>query len=215
MEEDLEEIEQIKKKLEDTDIQVPLVVKKNNNNKRIIEKTKKTTDGRLSNGILLCIIVLLLLITSYVIINRIIESNTKTVLASTNKIKEYTYLKKWLTIDDEAFVFEQDKTFYWYSDKDNTNNNYYSGKYTVKKGLDAVKEMGYNEKDFTNTFGSKIEQNNIYSFEIVPDTAYIDGVDKTDTYLPNNTKWWFILIIKSDGSAIAYNKTLDIRYHLK
>ena len=75
--------------------------------------------------------------------------------------------------------------------------------------------MGYDEKEFVKTFGEKISEDNIYSLELTPVTAFIEGRDQSSTYLPEGTKWWYILIIKSEGGAIAYNKTLDIRYHLE
>ena len=56
------------------------------------------------------------------------------------------------------------------------------------------------------------------SLSIAPSKAISCALTRTsraETFLPKGTKWWFILIIKSEGGAIAYNKTLDIRYHLE
>ena len=103
----------------------------------------------------------------------------------------------------------------WYDDYTNKKDNYYEGTYTYKQGEEALKEMGYNEKEFIQVFGDKIAKDNIYSLELTPQTAFIEGKDQSETFLPKGTKWWFILIIKSEGGAIAYNKTLDIRYHLE
>ena len=214
------ELEKIKDNLNTSEIQVPLIVKNNNQVKTKKEKKKKEvklSDGKLSNAILLCIIALLLFITSYVIVQRVIDSNTKTVVTSSNdtKIKEYTLLKKWESADEELFVFDDNHKFYIYNNKDNINNDYYSGTYSYKKGNEALLEMGYTESEYSKIFKERIEKNNIYSLELKPDTVYMDGVDKSDKSIPDNTKWWFLLIIKSDGTAIGYNKTLNTRYHLK
>lgn len=40
--------------------------------------------------------------------------------------------------DNSYLVLNNDKTFYWYKDK-NDKNNYYYGSYTVKRGENAVK----------------------------------------------------------------------------
>jgi len=217
---DDKELEKIKNNLNNNEIQVPLIVKNNNNKPKKKEKKKrevKISDGKLSNAILLCIIALLLFITSYVIVERVIDSNTKTVVStiSTEKAKEYTLLKKWESADEELFVFDEDHKFYIYNNKDNIKDDYYSGTYSYKKGKEALTEMGYTEQEYNKIFQERIVENNIYSLELKPDTIYSDGVDKTEKSLPDNTKWWFLLIIKSDGTAIGYNKTLNTRYHLK
>ena len=36
----------------------------------------------------------------------------------------------------------------------------------------------------------------------------------TEEDLTKNETWWYILMIRNDGTAIAYNKTLDIHYNL-
>ena len=217
---DEKELEKIKENLNTSEIQVPLVVKHNNQTKKRKDKKKKEvklSDGKLSNAILLCVIALLLFITSYVIVQRVIDSNTKTVVSnnSNDNIKEYTLLKKWESADDELFIFDEEHKFYIYNNKDNIKDDYYSGIYSYKKGKEALEEMGYTEEDYTKIFKERVEENNIYSLELKPDTVFMDGIDKTDKSLPNNIKWWFLLIIKSDGTAIGYNKTLNTRYHLK
>ena len=221
------ELKRIKKNLEH-DVQVPLLVKKSKINNRKLtfkkedevtkKKREKVSDSRLTNAILICFVVLLLLMTSYVIVNRIVESNTKSIMVSktdNKKVKKEDIFKKWVTLDNNAFVFSKEDTFYWYDDESNTKDNYYDGNYTYSVGKDALKEMGLEEKDFKKIFGEKIIEDRIYSLQLEPTEAFIEGKDQTSTYLPEGTKWWFIIVIKSDGTAIGYNKTLDIRYHLK
>ena len=70
-------------------------------------------------------------------------------------------------------------------------------------------------KEFRKIFGDDILLEDVYSIEITPNKAIIDGKDVTSTSIKPNTKWWYILIIRPDGSAMSYNKTLDSRYDLK
>ena len=218
------EIKELKKNLDNT-IKIPLIVRKKDHDKVIKSKSNKPDilpqekkKEKINNAILLSIIVLLLLITSYVIINKMIESERRPEIIADNTVKKNTKLNlntKWVTADDSMFYFDKDGNFYWYDDYTNKKDNYYDGTYTYKQGKEALKEMGYDEKEFIKVFGEKISEDNVYSLELTPITAFIEGKDQSDTYLPNGTKWWYILIIKSEGGAIAYNKTLDIRYHLE
>jgi len=219
------ELKNLKKSIDNT-IRIPLIVKEKDNKNKIVQQKNKNPDNipevkkkdKINNAILLGIIVLLLLITSYVIINKMIESEKKPVIVAENKLKKNTKLNlhtKWITADDSMFYFDEDGNFFWYDDYTNKKDNYYEGTYTYKQGKEALKEMGYDEKEFIKVFGEKISEDNVYSLELTPLTAFIEGKDQSETFLPNDTKWWYILIIKSEGGAIAYNKTLDIRYHLE
>lgn len=218
------ELKELKKNLDNT-IKIPLIVREKDHNKVVKSKSNKPDilpqnkkKDKINNAILLSIIVLLLLITSYVIINKMIESEKKPVIIADNNAKKNTKLNlntKWVTADDSMFYFDKDGNFYWYDDYTNKKDNYYDGTYTYKQGKEALKEMGYDEKEFIKVFGEKISEDNVYSLELTPITAYIEGKDQSEAFLPKGTKWWYILIIKSEGGAIAYNKTLDIRYHLE
>lgn len=221
------ELKKIKKNLEH-EVQVPLLVKKSKiSNKKLTfkkesieekKKKEKVSDGRLTNAILICFVVLLLLITSYVIVSRIVNSSTSSIMVSktdTKKVKKVDIFKKWVTLDNSMFLFTKDDTFYWYEDASNNKDNYYDGNYTYKIGKEALKEMGIDEDDFKKIFGEKIIEDRVFSLQLEPTEAFIEGKDQTDTYLPEGTSWWFIIVVKSDGTAIGYNKTLDIRYHLK
>ena len=219
------EINELKKNLDNT-IKIPLIVKEKDHKNKIVKSKNNKPDilpevekkDKINNAILLGIIVLLLLVTSYVIINKMIDSERKPVMVADNKAKKNTKLNlntKWVTADDSMFYFDKEDNFYWYDDYTNKKDNYYEGTYTYKQGKEALKEMGYDEKEFIKVFGEKISEDNVYSLELTPVTAFIEGKDQSETFLPKGTKWWYILIIKSEGGAIAYNKTLDIRYHLE
>lgn len=222
------ELEEIKKNIEH-DIQVPLLVKKSKKNtkkmsftntdvKEEIEKQEKLKDSKLTNAILICIVVFLLLITSYVIVSRIVESNTSSIMVSKTKekkLKKDTIIKKWVTLDNNMYYFTSDDTFYWYDDSTNTKDNYYSGNFTYKVGKEALKEMGYEEDDFLKIFGEKIEKDRVFSLKLSPTEAFIEGKDQSEKFIPGKTEWWVIIVIKKDGSAILYNKTLDKKYHMQ
>ena len=219
------ELQQLKSNINNT-IQIPLMVKEKENKNKVLKNKNNKPDSqpktsqkdKINNAILLGIIVLLLLITSYVILNKMIDEEKKPLVVAETKVKKNNKNNintKWVTADDSMFHFDKDNNFYWYDDYTNKKDNYYEGTYTYKQGEEALKEMGYNEKEFIQVFGDKIAKDNIYSLELTPQTAFIEGKDQSETFLPKGTKWWFILIIKSEGGAIAYNKTLDIRYHLE
>ncbi len=220
------ELEEIKKNLDHT-MQVPLLVKKSKvNKKRLSFKNKekkindeKVDDNKLSNALLICIIVFLLLITSYVIVSRIVESNTSSIMISKSSKKKtnekISIFKEWVSLDNDCFKFTEDNTFYWYDDSTNSKDNYYSGNYSYKVGSEALKEIGYEEDDFQKIFGEKIALEKVFSLVLEPKEAFMEGKDQTDTFIPEGTTWWMIMVIKSDGSAILYNKTIDTKYHLR
>ena len=49
---------------------------------------------------------------------------------------------------------------------------------------------------------------------MIPTTVIKANTNVTLHELKENETWWFILMVKNDGTAIAYNKTLDLRYNL-
>lgn len=210
---------------------IPLKVKKTNhvpsNKNKEIEDFIKSKYSNLNNyyqeedkllnlsSILkVFIVILLLIITVTIIIQTALESTKKPQVTVVNEvIKTGDLLGKWQTNNSATFIFNEDSSFYWYRSADDLKNNYYGGVYTYKKGDEALAEMGYDDEEFTKTFGQNINKDNIYSLEMQPTVSYENGLN-TSSSLTDSTKWWYILIIKKDGTAMAYNKTLDIRYNL-
>ena len=46
----------------------------------------------------------------------------------------------WTCTDDDSYwVFNDDHSFYWYQDREDTDDNYYGGTYTLYKGWEALK----------------------------------------------------------------------------
>ena len=75
--------------------------------------------------------------------------------------------------------------------------------------------MGYTEEDLALSFDEDVKIENVYSIIIKPTTVIKGRKDVTNKELTENETWWFLIIKKDDGTALGYNKTLDIRYNLK
>lgn len=89
--------------------------------------------------------------------------------------------------DDSYIVFNKDNSFYWYQSKDNLNDNYYYGSYTIYRGDNAVNNISQNlalynltkedQYSFINSFES--EGNNIdlyYNLNLHNEKIVVDGV---------------------------------------
>lgn len=120
----------------------------------------------------------------------------------------------WQSSYNGLFTFNEDNSFYWYNSYKNKKDNYYRGTYNYKTGTDALKEMGYTEEEFAIEFGSDIKLENIYSINLKPNYVFMSGIDITSVELNENETWWYLLMIKEDGTAFGYNKTLDLKYNL-
>lgn len=162
------------------------------------------------------IIVLLLLIANTILIIKVLTNKETIPKEETKEIKHTTsdILGNWRTSNNGLFAFEDNYNFFWYEYYDDLKDNYYSGTYNYKNGLEALAEMGYSIQEFTTTFGADIKIENVYSFNLIPTYAFKANKNVTSKDLSENETWWFILMIRNDGTAIAYNKTLDIRYNL-
>ena len=202
---------------------IPLKVKKPVSHKKPkielpVLKEDKTSLQVLSTVKVICVLVLLA-VSMNLIINIVLEiDKNKTVeVVEDNKPKEDTsnILGSWITDNNSLFVFEKDGNFYWYDYYEEKNNNYYNGTFTYKTGLDALEEMGYTEEDLALSFDEDVKLENVYSIIIKPTTVIKGRKDVTNKEISENETWWFLIIKKEDGTALGYNKTLDIRYNLK
>ena len=165
----------------------------------------------------LSFIVILVVLNAILIIKIFKDKEENEVKAPEQNIQtEHTtteMLGSWRTSNNSLFIFDDELKFSWYEYYDELDNNYYSGTYNYKKGLEALTEMGYTEEEFTKTF-TDIKVENVYSMNLLPTYSYKAGFDVTKEELKENETWWIIIMIKDDGTAIAYNKTLDFRYNL-
>jgi len=195
-------------------------LKKDQNDKK--PKRKKASEHIASlqtKSTLKIIAVAILLVQNITLIVNIAiktETNNNQAMLGTKKNANATTnaIGSWKTENNSLFVFTDDYNFYWYDSYKSLDNNYYAGTYNLKKGEEALTEMGYTEEEFATTFGNDIELDNVYSMNLLPTLSYKNYQDTSSSDLKENESWWFILIIKNDDTAIAYNKTLDLRYNL-
>lgn len=206
---------------------IPLKVKPVTPPQKIIQEPKKETikeskidkpNYLLSSFKISCVAILLIL--NIILIIKIVKEEEKEViltLPQENQIVNHStteILGSWRTSKNGLFSFEDNYNFYWYEYYDDLKNNYYSGTYNFKQGLKALEEMGYTEEEFNKTFDKDIKINNVYSINLSPTYVFKANHNVTEEELRPNESWWFILMIRDDGTAIAYNKTLDSRYNL-
>jgi hypothetical protein len=93
--------------------------KKESNNKKIIEFTL----------LLLLVSILLFLLFTFLLREKN-EYDYEHVISHSFVAKDGSYI-----------VFKKDKTFYWYKDKDNLEDNYYYGTYEIYRGENAVEHI--------------------------------------------------------------------------
>ncbi len=198
-------------------VNIPLKVKPVTSPKEIIdEKNSENIKLKIFSSFKI-ILVVLLLIVNIIFIVKIITDKEETLTPEKIKEVEHTtseVLGNWRSSNNSLFAFEDNKNFFWYEYYDDLKDNYYSGTYNYKKGEDALKEMGYTIDEFYITFGNNINLENVYSINLIPNYVYKAGKNVTNKELKENESWWYILMIKNDGTAISYNKTLDLRYNL-
>ena len=160
-------------------------------------------------------VLLLFALTVFIIFKITIDNSKKPLYTGVSEeVVNTSIYNRWESSSGGEFVFNEDESFYWYK-KTGDLDNYYYGLYSFLTGQSALEEMGYTEEEFKKNFGENINIDNVYSIEITPRKAVIEGKDVTSTTIKTNTSWWYILIIRNDGTAISYNKTLDTRYELK
>lgn len=71
---------------------------------------------------------------------------------------------------------------YWYKDKSVTNDNVYSGIYTIKNESSAIAEVSnFKTINYTQLFAnSNIKMNNIYYMNLSVSSRIINGEEKLD-----------------------------------
>ncbi len=180
-------------------------------------EVKKTT---IMSNMKIAIAALILLLNAGLIVITIIQNDNPYKDSTTNKdigkVEKgpSKIIGNFRSANNGLFMFQDNKTFYWFDSYLNQVDNYYKGNYNYKKGKEALIEMGYTEEEFKKTFGTDINLDTVYSMNLVPSFVKKAGEDVTTRELTENESWWFILIMTNDNHAIAYNKTLDIRYNL-
>ena len=193
---------------------VPLKVKKVKTARTKIEVVKPNLSY--FNNWTIFFIIALVLINLVLLSNFLTQQQNQPKVAENNEQTsiEVSKLGSWKDQNNSLFIFTQDNNFYWYNSYLVQNDNYYKGTYNYKVGLAALEEMGYTEEEFYITFGNDLSLDNVYSINLFPTTLIENQIDVSSTKLAPNESWWYLLIIKNDETAVAYNKTLDSRYNL-
>lgn len=176
-------------------------------------KTKKDIIVSISSIIAVLIFII---VTTFIIITiaKQIDINDDSLQSKQEQKLSKKITGSWQSSYNGLFIFNKDNSFYWYNSYKNLKDNYYRGTYNYKTGEDALTEMGYTLEEFKKEFGTDIKTNNIYSINLKPNYVFMSGIDITSVDLNENETWWYLLIIKNDGTAFGYNKTLDLKYNL-
>ena len=191
---------------------IPLKVKKVKHHKN----NKTNTISLKTNIITLILLILLIIINISLLTIYFKKPEEQPIHEELNNSKatiELSNLGGWISQNNELFLFAKDNKFYWYDSYLKQDDNYYEGTYNYKSGAAALEEMGYTEEEFYNTFGQELSLDNVYSLNIVPN-ALIKKQENITNTLKEDETWWFLLIIKNEETAIAYNKTLELEYDL-
>ena len=189
---------------------------KPDNNKKNHKKKNEQYMIELFSSIKIVVIVILILAISVLSINIYREVNDEPIISALptlTKSKDGLF-SNWQTINGYTFTFNEDYEFFIYESGPEVKNNYFEGTYTYVENEKAVLEMGYESiEDFkNNTVIDNIEA--IYSIQMIPKKYIKNNSNIINRKIEDNEKWWFILILTSNNEAIAYNKTLDLRYKL-
>ncbi len=184
--------------------------------KKVVKKrAKEQTNLQYPSTFNLFLIVSLILINLILVLNIINQFQNEEPIPTINNEHEkfnVSSLGSWQSEKNNLFIFGEDNIFYWYDSYLKLNDNYYTGTYNYKNGLEALKEMGYTEDEFYKTFGEDVKIDNVYSINLFPTKSIKNGKDFTNNDLNDNETWWFLLIIKNEQTALGYNKTLDLKY---
>lgn len=185
--------------------EIPLITKK-------INKPVKINFFRKTKNLYLAAIVVIFILGLTILLNKAVDNISYSKKEEVKEINsdEKTLFGNWQTENNSLFSFYEENSFYWYESVDNINENYYQGTYKYQRGLSALEEIGYDLKEFKNTFGENSNIEDLYSIEI--------NIDKRISTLKEENKkikWWYILIIDDTNFAHSYNKTLNTRYKLK
>ena len=204
---------------------IPTKFKKAKPPKKIKETTeekteiKRTIKDRIITSIQLLMVTVLLVANTIMVINIVLKvekanSPEEQPKVEVKKAEPITVYGEWLT-NEKGLITLNDNIIYFYDNYLNLDNNYQKGTFTIVNGDAALQEMGYSPEEFTATFGENIQKDNIYSLHIKPVVIFSNGNDVTATSVKKNEEWWFMITIRDDGKAQAYNKTLDKRYNLE
>lgn len=104
------------------------------------------------------------------------------------------YLGDWTTNEGTYFYFEDGK-WGWYESDNNVDDNYYSGTYEMRYGVDAINYLDLSLSDILSNIENSywtINFNSYCSFELTVDKCVFNGEDITPS--PTNSKMNMLVI---------------------
>lgn len=137
------------------------------------------------------------------------KKNINLATAINNHFSSSDNIGCFLTDKEELFLFLDNNDFYWFKSYNNLNEDYYIGTYNYKNGDGALEELGYTKEEFKEEFGENIDITEVYSFNIFPT---ISNNSSENIYPSDN--WWFLIVKQDNYNAMAFNRTLGVRYNL-
>jgi hypothetical protein len=125
--------------------------------------------------------------------------------------------------DSESYWELKNNSFYWYKSVNDLNDNYWYGTTKVLSGKNGFKAVGLEQSkidDIISRSKGNITANDIYTIVCTPTKIISDGVDKSATNIPANSKWNYVWIIVDHGkegieAQVLNVNTGDTTYYVK
>ena len=125
--------------------------------------------------------------------------------------------------DSESYWELKNNSFYWYKSVNDLNDNYWYGTTKVLSGKNGFKAVGLEQSkidDIISRSKGNITANDIYTIVCTPTKIISDGVDKSATNIPANSKWNYVWIIVDHGkegieAQVLNVNTGDTSYYVK
>lgn len=162
--------------------------------------------------------------------------NTENEDIKPNAIAKYDDIYgRWLTGGGTLFEFDELGDFYWWKEKSNLSDNYWSGTYEIYQSLDAIKKIAdETNQEFLDLELRVIENLNrikstqqndekevtiddYYTIYLYPTELISEGVDKSSELGSRLPDGYILLtfVVTGDKQAQAYNYSMGDTYYLQ
>ncbi len=188
------------------------------------------TPSKKSNTPLIIIIIILIALISVVVAVVVLskpddtdnKKDSETTETEQKKLKIYGDWKT-QSYDAETYWVFKDNEFWWYQSYNNLNDNYWYGKTTIETGRQGIKNVGLNENAIETILENsqgRVTEDDIYTLTLTPEKIISNGIDKSSTNIPENSKWhyvWIIVDYGEDGveAQVLNVDTLDTTYYTR
>ncbi len=115
--------------------------------------------------------------------------------------------------DSESYWEFKDGEFWWYESVDNLSDNYWYGETTVLTGKTGLATAGIDASkidEIIERSSGDVTANDIYTVVCTPTKIISDGVDKSETNIPDGTTWNYVWIIVDHGSEGIEAQVLNL-----